>query len=175
MSIGHILFGFDGRLNRARWWGYSLLSVVALFVVLLGAQVLAALLAPTPTGIAVFSLIGYLPFLWIFAALGVKRLHDRDKSGGLLVVYYLLPFLIYLLTLYIVSGAAGHVAALTATVPPTHQSVTALSTRFVAIFLLQLASFVIWVWSLVDLGFLDGTPGWNRYGPDPAAKSYAHG
>ena len=176
MSVGHILFGFDGRLNRARWWGFNILATIALIIVLFVMQVLAALLIPTQNGVLIFTLIGYLPFLWIFAALGVKRLHDRDKGGALLVFYYVVPFLIYLLTLYIVLGSAGLAAALNPTASSALTSAavtpTGLTTRVFFIFLLQLASFGIWVWSLVDLGFLDGTPGWNRFGPDPAAKSY---
>jgi len=34
-------------------------------------------------------------------------------------------------------------------------------------FVLGLASFVISIWALVEIGFLRGTVGPNQYGPDP--------
>ena len=51
-----------------------------------------------------------------------------------------------------------------------------MSSQAFVILLLQLANLALSIWALVELGCLDGTPGWNRYGPDPTAKSYAaHG
>ena len=79
---------------------------------------------------------------WISAfAIGIKRLHDRDKSGWLIVLFYLAPS--------ILGGIAN----------TTEQAVVC--------FVLGLASFVISIWGLVELGFLRGTVGPNPYGPDP--------
>ena len=176
MSIGQTLFGFEGRLNRARWWGFSLLALLGLTIVLTVMSVLATLLAPTPAGLVLFIFIGYLPFLWIFASLGVKRLHDRNKSVALLLVYFGVPFLFGLLVLYLSTGLAGLAAALNPSAAPTPSTVAAFGSRTLAILLLELVSFVIGAWSLIDLGFLDGTPGRNRYGRDPASPSYTvHG
>ncbi|GGK48040.1 DUF805 domain-containing protein [Salinarimonas ramus] len=36
--------------------------------------------------------------------------------------------------------------------------------------LLLLIPFVGFLWALVDLGLLEGTPGTNRFGPDPLAR-----
>lgn len=155
MSIGHILFGFEGRLNRARWWGSNLL-------------------APTPTGIVVFTPVAYLPFLWIFAALGVKGLHDRNRSGLLLLMFFGVPVLLSLVTLSLTSGVQGLLLGLGSS--PSSASTAALGSRAVLLLLLQGLSLAVSAWALVELGCLDGTPGWNRYGPDPAAKTYAaHG
>lgn len=176
MSIAHILFGFEGRLNRARWWGFGLLALVGLVVALTAMTLLAALLAPTPGGLVAFTLIGYLPFVWIFVALGVKRLHDRDKSGALLLVYYGVPFLLSLLILYMSVGLAGLAVLLNARAPVTPSTVATFGSRTFVILLLQLVSFGLSLWALIDLGLLDGTPGRNRYGRDPTSKSYAvHG
>lgn len=172
MSIAHVLFGFEGRLNRARWWGFTLLALVGLVVSVTLMTVLAALLAPTPTGLIVFTLIGYLPFLWIGTALGVKRLHDRDKSGALLLVYYGVPFLLSLLVLYMSTDLAALAAALNPQARPTASTVATVGSRTVVILLLQGVSFAVSVWGLIDLGFLDGTPGRNRYGRDPTSKTY---
>lgn len=79
---------------------------------------------------------------WISAfAIGVKRLHDRNKNGWLIVLFYVVPS--------ILAGIANA------------------SKHAVASSLLGLASFVISIWGLVELGFLRGTVGPNPYGPDP--------
>jgi uncharacterized membrane protein YhaH (DUF805 family) len=39
--------------------------------------------------------------------------------------------------------------------------------------LINLIPFIGWIWSLVETGFLAGTPGPNRFGPDPLAASPA--
>jgi len=74
-------------------------------------------------------------------AIGVKRLHDRNKNGWLIVLFYVVPS--------ILAGIANA------------------SEHAVASSLLGLASFVISIWGLVELGFLRGTVGPNPYGPDP--------
>jgi uncharacterized membrane protein YhaH (DUF805 family) len=56
--------------------------------------------------------------LWIGVALMLKRAHDREKGGGWVVFFLLVPV-------------------------------------------------VGWIWGFVELGFLDGSPGSNRYGPSP--------
>ncbi|MEY4510364.1 MAG: hypothetical protein RLZZ450_2486 [Pseudomonadota bacterium] len=58
----------------------------------------------------------WLTLGWVTMALGVKRLHDRDRPS-----WWLLLSLVPILN----------------------------------------------VWLLVEVGFLAGTPGANRYGPDP--------
>jgi uncharacterized membrane protein YhaH (DUF805 family) len=34
-----------------------------------------------------------------------------------------------------------------------------------------LGAFALGIWGLVEIGFLRGTAGYNRFGPDPLAKS----
>ena len=36
--------------------------------------------------------------------------------------------------------------------------------------LINLIPFIGWLWSLIECGFLDGTPGPNTYGPDPKQR-----
>jgi uncharacterized membrane protein YhaH (DUF805 family) len=71
-------------------------------------------------------------------AVAIKRLHDRNKSGWWLLVFYLLP------------GVIGNIGPY-----------TGLDIVF------QLASLALSIWALVELGFLRGTSGPNQYGPDP--------
>lgn len=72
-----LLFGFSGRIPRATFWWYGILLWVA-FIVLF-------VFLDTTFGRA-STLVLYLPFVWIAAALAVKRAHDRGKSGFWLLV-----------------------------------------------------------------------------------------
>jgi uncharacterized membrane protein YhaH (DUF805 family) len=71
---------------------------------------------------------------------GIKRLHDRNKSGWWLLLFYLL------------SGVLD-VAGMTGKLP----------------LLFELGSVAISIWALVELGCLRGTAVTNQYGPDPLA------
>ena len=164
MSLFYLLFGFSGRINRGKYWLAVVLWlvfwVIALPVCLLaGFAILGTNLVDgqLPSGddwleksirMAVDYVVLFIIFLtlvivsWISAfAIGVKRLHDRNKNGWLIVLFYVVPS--------ILAGIANT------------------SEHAVASSLLGLASFVISIWGLVELGFLRGTVGPNPYGPDP--------
>jgi uncharacterized membrane protein YhaH (DUF805 family) len=71
MKLTRVFFSFRGRLRRtAFWWG--LLAASVSFVVLF--VFLRTEISPQST------LVLYPPYLWIVAALCVKRLHDRGKT-----------------------------------------------------------------------------------------------
>ena len=164
MSLFHLLFGFSGRINRSKYWLAVVLWLVfwaiALPVCFLaGFYILGTNLVDgeLPSGsdwlekyvrLAVDYAVLFIIFLtlvsvsWISAfAIGVKRLHDRNKSGWLIVLFYVVPS--------ILGGIANT------------------SEQAVASFVLGLGSVVISIWGLVELGFLRGTVGPNPYGPDP--------
>jgi len=132
IDLQTLLFTFDGRINRAKYW----LAVVIYFVVMLLAGGLLFVL-PGLVGIAIVGII-YIAALVSGIAVGIKRLHDCDKSGWWLLVFYMVP------------GALSAAA-------------TSLDEALV----LNLASVAVSIWGIVQLGFLRGTIGANRFGPDP--------
>jgi uncharacterized membrane protein YhaH (DUF805 family) len=85
--------------------------------------------------------IVYIAVIISGIAVGIKRLHDRDKSGWWLLVFYLGPS--------VLSGLGA-------------------STGFQVGF--GIASFALALWAFVELGCLRGTAGANQYGPDPLAR-----
>ena len=85
--------------------------------------------------------------LWGSAALIVKRLHDRDKSALWYPLFGLAPALCYWLGVAY-SGNISNVLS------PAQQG-------------FWLLGGALWVWTIVELGFMPGTNGPNRYGPDP--------
>ena len=118
MDITYLLFSFQGRIRRLHYWLTAIGAAVVVGIigsVLLGMSGLA-------TGhmnpiIALPLIVIYVIDIWIGLALGVKRCHDRDKSGWFLLIG-LIPI-----------------------IGP--------------------------IWLLVELGFLDGTPGPNKFGASP--------
>ena len=82
---------------------------------------------------------------WISGfAIGIKRLHDRDKSGWWILLFYVAPS--------VLGGIANTCE------------------QAVGSFVFGVASFAISIWGLVELGFLRGTVGPNPYGPDPLQR-----
>ncbi len=140
MDWKFIFLSFQGRLNRKPYW----LGTIALLSLVVIGVFGVMFLAGGGGGIATIGVI-YLLLLWPTLAIGVKRLHDRNKSAWWLVVFYVAP------TLLNVLGEGGEAEG-------------------VGAMIFGLASLAISIWALVELGFLRGTVGANRYGPDPLAS-----
>ena len=146
MPMSQLLFSFTGRLNRKPYWLTTLAMIASLLVLIILAFVLiggAAALAATPPGLGIGLIVLvliYIPLLWVGLALGAKRLHDRNKSGWWLVLFWVLP---------------GHPARGRRT------------DRDGIGIVLTGRGFGISIWGLVEIGFLRGTVGPNQYGPDP--------
>ena len=131
-----LLFTYQGRLNRAPYWTAIAIYVVAMLIV----AALAFLLA-LGSAFFVVLLVVYIPLMVSGVMVGIKRLHDRDRSGWWLALFYLLP-----LALNALSHGMGSFG-----------------------FILSLVGLAVSIWGIVELGFLRGTIGTNRYGPDPLA------
>jgi uncharacterized membrane protein YhaH (DUF805 family) len=81
----------------------------------------------------------YFVVFYVTIAAGVKRLHDRDRSGAWLILYYGVPLFI--------RGAAYEYRADS--------------------MLPDLVALAVFVWLVVELGCLRGTQGPSQYGPSP--------
>lgn len=111
MDIPQLLFSFSGRMNRRPYW------LVPIGIGLTGGAMSALVGSVLPETLAILVILGVsIAMLWISVALGVKRAHDRGRSG-----LFLLLALIPLVNL----------------------------------------------WPMVELAFLPGTSGENKFGPDP--------
>jgi uncharacterized membrane protein YhaH (DUF805 family) len=159
MNLGPLLFSFKGRIQRLYWW----VATIAVGAVAGIATTLLEYFARSsgdfipdpgsgeiaPTGIfgAAITAIG-LANLWINLALSVKRLHDRDRTGAWVFLQILLVFLAVIMIVVALAvpkdGRWVMLAGLTGAV-----------------------AFAFSVWLFVELGFLRGTQGPNRFGPDP--------
>lgn len=146
-----LLFSFDGRINRGKYW-LAILLYTVVWIAFIAAAVMW--LGGFDTD-RLFSMVGAVILLWLAGiilviaatwsgiATGIKRLHDRGKSGWWILVFWLGPS--------VLSGIG---------------STSAESTSFV----FHIASFAVAIWAIVELGFLRGTAGPNEYGPDPLSE-----
>jgi uncharacterized membrane protein YhaH (DUF805 family) len=113
----NLLFGFRGRITRAKFWLVALAIFVVeliLFAALGGnaamwANPQAALAAIGPVAGIVF-LIFAVVVTWISLAVAVKRYHDRDKSGWWLLIIFVpvIGGLWYLIECGFLRGSEGH-------------------------------------------------------------------
>lgn len=153
MKPQKILFSFEGRIGRGTYWLATLALIVAVGVLtfapfLLSNEAAAVLL------LALSQFI-WLSSLWPILAVGAKRLHDRNKSGWWLLVFWLLPFALVVVG----SGIVLY-----------DDPRTGRSGDFSTGLILVLASLPPALWGIVELGVLPGTRGPNPYGADPAQQ-----
>jgi len=140
-----LLFGFSGRINRAKFWLAALIYIVFFF----GVVGITMAVSSSMDSVFVAALIAYVPLVISGLAVGIKRLHDRDKSAWWLAVFYLVPLAINLIAIYVL-GDNGTLNLI-----------------------LMVVSFAINIWAIVELGLLRGTIGGNQYGGDPLAPQPA--
>jgi uncharacterized membrane protein YhaH (DUF805 family) len=155
MNWGHYLFGFSGRINRAKYWLWILLYLIAAIIV---AAVIYFINSPIAGGIVqfAFSIAAFVSSL----AVVTKRLHDRGKSAWWLLVYVLIPSIL----LGVGAGLAMYSGLSQMASSPGGVD---LGQMGMISGILVLASFVFLIWAFVDLACLRGTIGANQYGPDP--------
>jgi|SoiMethySBSTD1v2_1073268.scaffolds.fasta_scaffold766683_2 uncharacterized membrane protein YhaH (DUF805 family) len=157
INWGHLLFGFGGRINRAKWWLTVLVSIIISVVV----GIVTAVIPSESLG-AVITLAAFIPQLWISLAAGVKRLHDLNRTGAWLVLFYLGPALLIIAFFAIVG--VDVLAALVSDKPLESGVLARVGTTAVIVGLLM---FILSVWAFIWFGCLRGTVGPNQYGPDP--------
>ena len=145
MGWGHLFFNFSGRTNRARFWIAGLIFAVIY-------AVMAILDYVTDQNVVFQAFNSMLSIVILIAgiAVGVKRLHDRNKSGWYLLLFYFVPCTLAALSVLI--GAFVEDSSIIATV-------------------LALLAFALVVWAFIEMGCLRGTVGVNQYGPDPVAPA----
>jgi len=160
------LFRFDGRISRARFWLaipvlFGLMMTVGLVVIAIhglfggtapfhfGASDLFKLVDPdayrsltwADLPRLLFKLVGTLLLMWVYFAISIKRLHDRDKSGWWMVPFFAAPGLY--------NQFADRLPDSSADLP------------------LAIAASGLVLWGFVEMYCLKGSPKTNRFGADP--------
>jgi uncharacterized membrane protein YhaH (DUF805 family) len=139
----YLLTSFEGRINRKPYWiGAGILVVVWLVLFFAGWAVFGDAVGGAPVYIL------QLLFLYPAAALLVKRLHDRNRPT-------------YFIAFWLVPAAFSALLGLFGLSDPLDPSVLDMIISFIMM--------IVGIWFLVELGFLKGTAGPNRFGADPLA------
>jgi uncharacterized membrane protein YhaH (DUF805 family) len=140
-----LLFDFRGRVGRATFWLAAVINLIAITL-----AVYAAWIAEGSLVISGLAVIVCLAVLISATAVGVKRIHDRNKKGWWLFLFYGAPLIA--LTMDWMAFVHGD------SIPE-------------AVF--QYFGFAALIWMLIELGCLRGTIGANEYGGDPLAPQPA--
>jgi len=160
------LFRFDGRINRAKLWLGGLVMLAPMMVIgtaIAGIYILLGGSAPLQFGASdlfklvdpdawrsltwadlprlLVKLFGTSLLMWIFFALSIKRLHDRDKSGWWMVPFFAVPGLY--------DQFADRLPDSPADMP------------------LAMAAGALCLWGFVEMYCLKGSRKTNRFGADP--------
>jgi uncharacterized membrane protein YhaH (DUF805 family) len=154
-----LLFGFNGRINRAQYWLGTIGVNVVNWVVMLtmaGASAVpadknpAAALAAASSQLALILPIS-VAVAWMAMALQVKRFHDRGQSGW----WSLLPVAPILFLVADVFTAVANQW-------PPERLVASMGWSLLALLVISLGLFI-------NLGCLGGTDGENKYGHPPGS------
>jgi uncharacterized membrane protein YhaH (DUF805 family) len=162
------LFRFDGRINRAKLWlamvvmlglmmsvGLALVAIYSLFGAPpsfhFGAKDLFKLVDPDAYRSLTWAdlprllikLVGTSLLMWVYFAICIKRLHDRDKSGWWMVAFFAVP------------GLYNQFAD---RLPDSHADLP-----------LAFAASALCLWGFVEMYCLKGSRKTNRFGADPLA------
>jgi uncharacterized membrane protein YhaH (DUF805 family) len=165
MDYQRFLYHFDGRINRAKYWLATLVILCCMILVLVLLAAIFGIGGPLainlvgisasiqftdddpPAKASLFPQIVTIPmtfvFGWCYAAVSIKRLHDRNRSG-----WWMIPFIVATVLYGQFADRPGG--------------------SWAAVFL-GLAVFIFFIWGLVEMCFPKGTSGPNRFGPDPLA------
>jgi uncharacterized membrane protein YhaH (DUF805 family) len=154
MDLRSLLFSFEGRINRAKYWLAGLIYLIgAMLYLTTSIYALAGSLRDTDPArvVSLFPILLYAityPLfaigMWSCAATTIKRLRDRNKSGWWIVPFFVFPMLI---------GEVGDRLG-----------------ESNAVFFIGLVAFVLSIWAFVETFCLRGTRGPNRFGSDPLAR-----
>jgi uncharacterized membrane protein YhaH (DUF805 family) len=155
MDWQSLFFSFRGRINRAKYWLAVLVFVVA-------DAVLGVLGWVLDNGLAfqILSFVVNLAVLISTIAVCIKRLHDRDRSGWWLLLFYGGPVVVALVGGFIFWAAADTVGM-------------SAEWSYLGLRLCLLGGIALAIWGFVEIGCRRGTAGYNRFGPDPL-KRQAH-
>ena len=141
-ALINLLFGYDGRLSRLYYWlGLAAAWAITVFFAAIAEDVTAGTGDIGRYVVFVF-IVGSL--VWMHSAVTIKRLHDRGHSAVWYLVYGIAPPALFIAATYFYTNG---------TLAPAS--------------ILYVLSFAGLIWVIVELGFLRGTAGPNRYGPAP--------
>lgn len=139
-------FSFEGRAPRSEYWLF--VAITFGYNVLVQTFILPIFEPLKPENLSGYWVVLFaisLPLFWPSVAIAVRRLHDRNKSSEWAWLFLGVP-IIWSLLLLLSASVGIHSASLAYAAIPVP---------------------AITLWGFIELAFLRGTEGDNRFGPDP--------
>jgi uncharacterized membrane protein YhaH (DUF805 family) len=152
-SFARFYFSPRERISRSQYWLKYFLPRFGIIVILRLAALVHGEAAHEGAFITVLNLF-YLAALWPSIAALVKRMHDRDRSGWLVLMFYIPVFL---------GGIFGGLAVYLVETGDIHDGN---QLAILGAIVLGGAA-LIGIWFFIEFGCMRGTIGANRYGADP--------
>ncbi len=147
---------FDGRISRKGFW-MGFLGMVA--IVLIAGYAMISIL-PGGIVLTLAQIVVSVGIIYIWSAVLVKRLHDRDKPALPWVIIFLAPGIVMqIMSIFKIGYKAVEVADVQFMVPGAAAT---------AVMWLSMA---VGLWMVIELGFLRGTKGSNRFGLSPLQET----
>jgi len=134
-----------GRTSRAGYWRWQ-----AVLVACMGVVILATVLVIDAGGPGFVPFLLIAPLLMAAVFVSIRRMHDRNRSGWWALMFAAIPF-----------SLVGAASALVETRQPAAILISLVPT---------LTGFAFGAWSWLEFGFLRGTRGPNRFGPEPLSR-----
>lgn len=151
-----LLTTFEGRISRKSFW-LGLFAIVVISV-LVGLFILPLIASGGFVG-RLLPLIMSLVLLYPMIAITIKRLHDRGKPAMPWVAIFFVPGVLFnVLSLFQIGFTTMEIVGNQIQVPGT------------GAYIMMLIMTAVGIWMLIDLGFLRGNGGENKYGADPLAS-----
>lgn len=153
MNYKYLFTSFDGRIGRREYWLGILILVIASFVLIGVLGTTLGLFLP----VSLVSFIGSAIIFYPAIALSMKRLHDRNKAAKPWAYIFFGPgILMQLMRMSRIGFVNVAVDNVIVAVPSNG-----------LIGLLSIVAGLISLWAIIDMGFIKGSEGENRFGPDP--------
>jgi uncharacterized membrane protein YhaH (DUF805 family) len=85
MSVKDLLFSFQGRIGRGKYWA----GLLGTIVVLGATMIFLIKLGVSEELLNIVLIMLNVPLIWIWLAVPVKRWHDRNKSGWWIFISFI--------------------------------------------------------------------------------------
>ena len=150
MDYARLLFSFRGRTNRARYLAVQLALIAFWLMAWTGFSDHLSSQWPALH----LDVVGVVAMSWINVATTVKRLHDRNWSGWWAIPVFVLNRVLFTYYGLFLGNYFG---------------VDMSTTMQLLLVMLAVALSLLQTWVFIELFFVIGTEGRNRFGPDPLA------
>ena len=149
---------FSGRSSRSEFWFFVLFYIIIYIVAIV---LDAFILGSGGQGVGILTGIVILAHLIPAIAVSVRRLHDIDRTGWWVLVFWLGPLVVFLISMIAMGGSIF--AMMSGGEDAAAAGIAGMGLTLMIVGLIDLVIFIVAIVFYVT----PGTPGPNTYGPPP--------